>query len=322
MFCDICGDERPFSAYIQSKSVEVVADDSSVVKVTGNMPEDTLLQTNVISKDEATSMAQKYLQTITSGEVLGAFDISMVSNTIEYQPGDYNQVVKVNISNLDLNFDKNETMPLEENGHQKTTKELALLHIIDDKNYEILPLSSVNESEIEFKATRFSPYILIYVDTYTITFSGDSNFEVNTPKGIAMISGDVFNEEKVVDGVIVPAGVDFGFEIVPKEGYKISSVFLVDATTEPSEDNYLILQENGISKNGKINKVSQNLIIEVYTVSTQIDIKATTGDNLTEIVLSWPMIENVKYRLYAFNNSGERELLSDNAKTPFFHRKK
>lgn len=266
MLCDICLQELPLTSYLQNKSVESVLQDNSKVLVSGSMLEDTSVETKEIAKEDAVSMAKKYIPEITSGEVLCAYDISMISNTKEYQPGDYNQVVKVNISNLDLDI--------------KDT--VALLHIIDEENYEILPLSKASNSELEFKATRFSPYILIYVDTYKVSFSGDENFEIFDINGNEILSGDTFNETKLENEVLVPAGTNFNFVIVPKKGYGIGEVSLVDAAEESSGDNYLTVSGNVKGKAGKINKVLQDLEINVETVLAPKITKEPTGVKVQE----------------------------------------
>lgn len=279
MLCDFCGLGFPLSDYLRQKSVEAVASDYSVVRIAGNMPDDTVLETTGIAKNDATLLAQKYLGDVVESDILCAYDISMLSKAKEYQPGDYSQVVKVNISNLDLDIKGS----------------VGLLHIIDDENYEIVPLSMLSANEIEFKATRFSKYILIYVDTYEVAFSGDGDFKVYDATGI-----------EITENMTITEGTDFSFVIIPNDGYGILDVKLEGSSSDSTADNYLELTGGISGKTCKINKVSENLEISITTalapnITVQpVDTKVTSGVAVSYSVtaenattFTWQYRENV-----------------------------
>lgn len=167
MACDFCGQILPLSNYVEKKEVAIFSEDDSLIKVNGMMPKDTLVSSRVIEKDEAFSLAKEHLKDLKEEDVLLAYDISLNSKDFEYQPEDFGQTVTVNISKLNLDIEDN----------------VALLHIIDNNNYEILPVSDFTNEEIKFRATRFSTYILISVESHTVKFSGDGDFKITAVSG-------------------------------------------------------------------------------------------------------------------------------------------
>lgn len=184
MACDFCGQILPLSNYVEKKEVAIFSEDESLIKVNGMMPKDTLVSSKVIEKDEAFSLAKEHLKDLKEEDVLFAYDISLDSKDFEYQPENFGQTVTVNISKLNLNIKDN----------------VALLHIIDDNNYEILPVSSFTNEEIKFRASRFSTYILISVESHTVKFSGDGDFKITE------VSGD-----EITNNSQVASGTNFAF---------------------------------------------------------------------------------------------------------------
>ena len=80
MLCDFCGLELPVSDYLKQKSIETVASDNSIVKITGNMPENTMIKAANISNVEAVTLAKNYIPDVSLEDILCVYDISMISN--------------------------------------------------------------------------------------------------------------------------------------------------------------------------------------------------------------------------------------------------
>ena len=60
MLCDFCGLELPVSDYLKQKSIETVASDNSIVKITGNMLENTMIKAVNISNVKAVTLAKNF----------------------------------------------------------------------------------------------------------------------------------------------------------------------------------------------------------------------------------------------------------------------
>ena len=208
------------------------------------MPKDTLVSSKVIEKDEAFSLAKEHLKDLKEEDVLFAYDISLDSKDFEYQPENFGQTVTVNISKLNLNIKDN----------------VALLHIIDDNNYEILPVSSFTNEEIKFRASRFSTYILISVESHTVKFSGDGDFKITE------VSGD-----EITNNSQVASGTNFAFSIVPGEGYGITGVTLKTSSgniiypSGDSGDNFFVVVGEELGRTCNISSVTEDIDVNVET---------------------------------------------------------
>lgn len=244
MACDFCGQILPLSNYVEKKEVAIFSEDESLIKVNGMMPKDTLVSSKVIEKDEAFSLAKEHLKDLKEEDVLFAYDISLDSKDFEYQPENFGQIVTVNISKLNLNIKDN----------------VALLHIIDDNNYEILPVSSFTNEEIKFRASRFSTYILISVESHTVKFSGDGDFKITE------VSGD-----EITNNSQVASGTNFAFSIVPGEGYGITGVTLKTSSgniiypSGDSGDNFFVVVGEELGRTCNISSVTEDIEVNVET---------------------------------------------------------
>ena len=276
MACDLCGQNLPLTNYVENKEVEILAEDNTLVKVAGVMPKDAFVSSKEIEKEDAISLARDHINNIKAEDVLAAYDISLNSKNAEYQPKDFGQSVKVNISNLDI----------------KVKDMLALLHIIDEKNYEILSVSNINNNEIEFMATSFSTYILINVESKNVTFSGDGDFDA------IKINGD-----KITNGETIASGTNFRFSVVPKNGYGITKVTLINSANEiilpsgESGESILTIAGSHLGKTCEISSVSDDIIVNVETA-------------LVPVILTEPVTTKVE-----FGSSAVFTVSADNATT-------
>lgn len=230
MFCDVCHLELPFSNYAEIKSVEAGNSGENKLEIYGYMPKASNANIVKMSDASAISAAKRYKKDIQDEDIVAGFDISLDYDNKKYEPREYSQKVDVKISNLDLD----------------TSKTYALLHIIDDSNYEILPIKEMTKDEIIFTTGSFSTYIIITVGTNTVTFDGE-NFKVLDTNG---------NEIK--NGATVASGTDFSFNIVPNNYYGITGVTCSTAD---------VMNSYGDIK-GKacyISSVSENMTITVTT---------------------------------------------------------
>lgn len=230
MFCDVCHLELPFSNYAEIKRVEAGNSGENKLEIYGYMPKASNANIVKMSDASAISTAKRYKKDIQDEDIVAGFDISLDYDNKKYEPSEYSQKVDVKISNLDLD----------------TSKTYALLHIIDDSNYEILPIKEMTKDEIIFTTGSFSTYIIITVGTNTVTFDGE-NFKVLDTNG---------NEIK--NGATVASGTDFSFNIVPNNYYGITGVTCSTAD---------VMNSYGDIK-GKacyISSVSENMTITVTT---------------------------------------------------------
>lgn len=230
MFCDVCHLELPFSNYAEIKRVEAGNSGENKLEIYGYMPKASNANIVKMSDASAISAAKRYKKDIQDEDIVAGFDISLDYDNKKYEPREYSQKVDVKISNLDLD----------------TSKTYALLHIIDDSNYEILPIKEMTKDEIIFTTGSFSTYIIITVGTNTVTFDGE-NFKVLDTNG---------NEIK--NGATVASGTDFSFNIVPNNYYGITGVTCSTAD---------VMNSYGDIK-GKacyISSVSENMTITVTT---------------------------------------------------------
>lgn len=230
MFCDVCHLELPFSNYAEIKRVEAGNSGENKLEIYGYMPKASNANIVKMSDASAISAAKRYKKDIQDEDIVAGFDISLDYDNKKYEPSEYSQKVDVKISNLDLD----------------TSKTYALLHIIDDSNYEILPIKEMTKDEIIFTTGSFSTYVIITVGTNTVTFDGE-NFKVLDTNG---------NEIK--NGATVASGTDFSFNIVPNNYYGITGVTCSTAD---------VMNSYGDIK-GKacyISSVSENMTITVTT---------------------------------------------------------
>ena len=235
MICDNCGVILDFSDYSEHKIVETISNGGSSIKIEGNMFENTIVKASEIERESAITLTKKYVKDISDEDIICAYDISMISSDIKFQPENYGEVVKVNISDLDI--------PIKSN--------MALLHIFDDENYEILPLDKFSNNEIEFRATKFSTYILISLGSYDITFSGDGDFKILDINGV-----------EITNGKTITGGTNFSFSIVPSEDYELREVTLTDVSGAKIEE-----AGDGFGKTCVISNIVSNVTVNIETLA-------------------------------------------------------
>ena len=199
--CDKCGANLSFEDIAKEQKIVAKTQSGASVEVEGNMPQNTKVIAKDIEREEAITLAQKYVPQLEDDKILYAYDIALQKGDIKYEPYKYDSNVNVNISNIGLNG----------------KKDVALLHIIDDRDYEIIRLDSNNTNNLKFKATSFSTYIVISVATHTVEFMSDENFAIYNLAGRLLSEG-----ETVVDGTnfsFTVRGINCGIaEIVASEG--------------------------------------------------------------------------------------------------------
>ena len=177
--CDKCGANLSFEDIAKEQKIVAQTQSGASVEVEGNMPQNTKVIAKDIAREEAITLAKKYVPQLEDDKILYAYDIALQKGNVKYEPYKYDSNVNVNISNIGLNGQK----------------DVALLHIIDDKDYEIIKLDSNNTNNLRFKATSFSTYIVISVATHTVEFMSDGNFVIYNLAGRMLSEG-----ETVVDG--------------------------------------------------------------------------------------------------------------------------
>lgn len=314
MSCDVCNLRLPLSHYLVAKSVEATLDgeiegadkgnaehfvdsaiegagkaesestgehygDSAIesankdkVSITGHMPKDATANLSKINNDEAFNMAKKFKSDINQDEVIYAYDISLNSEDMEYQPAEYNTSVKVRLSNLDLD----------------TSKTYALLHIIDDNNYEILPAKATTKSAIEFTARSFSTYIVISVDSHSVTFDGE-NYKVF----------DTYGNE-ITNRAIIAEGTGLTFVIMPDDEYGVTGITSSGASGVTTDGSVRSMTAN-------IASVTEDLTIYVTTdilpdITTQpVPAKITAGEDVTYTIAA----TNATTYEWQYRESGE-----------------
>ena len=230
MFCDVCHLELTFSNYAEIKTVKAGDSGENKLEIYGYMPKTSEANIIKVSDTSAVNTAKRYKKDILDEEVIAGFDISLNYNNKKYEPSKYSQKVDVKISNLDLD----------------TSKTYALLHIIDDSNYEILPIKEMTKDEITFTTGSFSTYIIITVGTNTVTFDGE-NFKILDTNG-----------NEITNGATVASGTDFSFNIVPNNYYGITGV---TCSTADAMSSYGDIK----GKACYISSISENMTITVTT---------------------------------------------------------
>ncbi|MBQ6860040.1 MAG: leucine-rich repeat protein [Clostridia bacterium] len=276
LLCDNCGAgiaSSDVSVYKEIENEKETLDEKNV-NVRGNMPTDTKVVMNEIERSEAISLAQKY-KDIESKDVIAAYDITLTdSENIKYQPADDGEKVKVTISNLNID----------------PSKGLAMMHIIDDENYEMIALNRATNKEIEFTTNRFSRYILVTVGTSKIEFEGLGTYNVLDSENVPIASGAEYANM-----------TSFEFKIMPVDNYTLTNVVLKTSSgtiINPSLDGSTIfsMSDYGVGKLCKISSLTQDLKIEVtnvITLTNPIKLTALTDGAWTNkditVEIDWPV---------------------------------
>lgn len=267
LLCDLCHSEIPFSEYAENKSIEDVFDTEesgkveSKVLVTGYMPKNSSLEANKLDNDMAFSTAMKYKSDISKEDVVAGFDISINSGNLKYQPEEYSQKVEVKISNLNLDLGKN----------------YALLHIISENDFEILPVNNITENELTFTTGSFSTYIVITVGTYEVTFDGE-NFKVLDMNG-----------DEITNGATITAGTKFSFNIVPNDGWGVTDIVCNLSSGDSAISSYGSIK----GKNCYIASVSEALTVNVTTViAPSVTVQPTSAKALQSGTASFSVTAN------------------------------
>ena len=257
MFCDVCSEKLPFSNYSETKNIEIISDDGSKIEMQGNMPKDVTAEVKSISKDESVDIAKKYIKDLKDEDIFGGYDITMYSQMIDdnkYQPAEFDENVSVYIHDMDVDINEN----------------FALLHIIDDENFEVIPLRNFGKNDIEFETTRFSKYILITVATHTMAFSGDGNFVVRDINGV-----EIVNNSQIL------SYTNFVFDIFPAQNYELIDVKFFNALGNDVTSS-INMTVNGNGRRFIIDSVEEN-----YTVSISTEIVLITNITFWQDSTAW-----------------------------------
>ena len=234
MSCDICGAILSGESDTKYKIVKNTLESGTTIEVKGDMPSNAVLTTKEITKEVATNIAKRYIP-LDDDKVLYAYDISMVLKNKKYQPENYGKDVNITLTNLEI----------------EDQKDVAVLHIIDNKSYEIMKLDELTKNKVSFKATSFSTYIVLEVATYNVTFTGTGHFEVQTIRGI-----------KITNSTELVSGTNFTFVVTPKAGYGISGITTSNGTITTNGD---VLRKTAI-----IDNITQATTITVTTVAAPV----------------------------------------------------
>ena len=231
MSCDICGAILSGESDTKYKTVKNTLESGTTIEVKGDMPSNAVLTTKEITKEVATNIAKRYIP-LDDDKVLYAYDISMVLKNKKYQPENYGKDVNITLTNLEI----------------EDQKDVAVMHIIDNKSYEIMKLDELTKNKVSFKATSFSTYIVLKVSTYNITFTGLGDFEVQTLRG-----------NKITNSTEFVSGTNFTFVVTPKAGYGISGITTSNGTITTNGD--------VLRKTATIDNITQDTTITVTAIA-------------------------------------------------------
>ena len=234
MSCDICGAILSGESDTKYKTVKNTLESGTTIEVKGDMPSNAVLTTKEITREVATNIAKRYIP-LDDDKVLYAYDISMVLKNKKYQPENYGKDVNITLTNLEI----------------EDQKDVAVMHIIDNKSYEIMKLDELTKNKVSFKATSFSTYIVLEVATYNVTFTGTGNFEVQTIRG-----------NKITNSTELVSGTNFTFVVTPKAGYGISGITTSNGTITTNGD--------VLRKTATIDNITQATTITVTTVAAPV----------------------------------------------------
>ena len=234
MSCDICGAILSGESDTKYKTVKNTLESGTTIEVKGDMPSNAVLTTKEITKEVATNIAKRYIP-LDDDKVLYAYDISMVLKNKKYQPENYGKDVNITLTNLEI----------------EDQKDVAVMHIIDNKSYEIMKLDELTKNKVSFKTTSFSTYIVLEVATYNVTFTGTGNFEVQTIRG-----------NKITNSTELVSGTNFTFVVTPKAGYGISGITTSNGTITTNGD--------VLRKTATIDNITQATTITVTTVAAPV----------------------------------------------------
>ena len=234
MSCDICGAILSGESDTKYKTVKNTLESGTTIEVKGDMPSNAVLTTKEITKEVATNIAKRYIP-LDDDKVLYAYDISMVLKNKKYQPENYGKDVNITLTNLGI----------------EDQKDVVVMHILDDKSYEIMKLDELTKNKVSFKTTSFSTYIVLKVATYNVTFTGTGNFEVQTIRG-----------NKITNSTELVSGTNFTFVVTPKAGYGISGITTSNGTITTNGD--------VLRKTATIDNITQATTITVTTVAAPV----------------------------------------------------
>ena len=234
MSCDICGAILSGESDTKYKTVKNTLESGTTIEVKGDMPSNAVLTTKEITKEVATNIAKRYIP-LDDDKVLYAYDISMVLKNKKYQPENYGKDVNITLTNLGI----------------EDQKDVVVMHILDDKSYEIMKVDELTKNKVSFKTTSFSTYIVLKVATYNVTFTGTGNFEVQTIRG-----------NKITNSTELVSGTNFTFVVTPKAGYGISGITTSNGTITTNGD--------VLRKTATIDNITQATTITVTTVAAPV----------------------------------------------------
>lgn len=145
------------SLYYKNINAEV---NSRKIQIEGYMPEDSKIEAKEIGKEQVENELNQFLINNVSFKI--AYDIKILKNDVEYEPSNYGEKVKVTITNISN----------EEN------KEYRVVHI-EEKGEEVKGVEKVGK-DLTFNTDEFSVYAILEESNLEVsTYSADSEISLN-----------------------------------------------------------------------------------------------------------------------------------------------
>ena len=231
MICDSCGASLSFKAYAFEQELKKSISGDETIQAKGDMLSGTELVASKLESADAIALAKKHIPTLKDEDIIAGYDISMLVNNMKFEPKKYGESVNISIDGLSV----------------KDKENMAMLHILGDFTYEIIPLDSFSKTKIGFNATSFSTYILVTLGTYNVTFSGDGDVTILDQYGVEL------KNNSTIDG-----GTNFTFTIVSNDGYELKGATLANSGAATISG-----VGNGYGKTFTVKNITSNLTINI-----------------------------------------------------------
>jgi len=267
--CDNCDYVFSDMDYVQNKILETKIKDK-IITLSGNMAKNAKLEVKEIElKQIEEEKQQNYIQKATDFfkedfiDVVYAYDIKIMDNSEVYQPVEYNQTIKVQVT---------------ETGNDKKIdmkNHYEILQIKDDETIEVLN-TKVKQNSIIFETSSFSTFLVIQVAGKTVSFTGEHvriyDLEMN----------------EITNGITVASNTNFGFIAVAEEGYGINppdkKQTNITAKGSVSLKEFLIKSITADMEVEIVTTTAPNITIQPEPIKTQVKIVPTleiTAENAT-----------------------------------------
>lgn len=282
MICDSCGASLSFKAYAFEQELKKSISGDETIQAKGDMLSGTELVASKLENADTIALAKKHIPTLKDEDIIAGYDISMLVNNMKFEPKKYGESVNISIDGLSV----------------KDKENMAMLHILGDFTYEIIPLDSFSKNKIGFNATSFSTYILVTLGTYSVTFSGDGDVTILDQYGVEL------KNNSTIDG-----GTNFTFTIVSNDGYELKGATLANSGVATISG-----VGNGYGKTFTVKNITSNLTININTIELPMIVsnpktqKIKDGSSASFSVTG----ENVKKVVWEYRESGDAEWKSTN----------